>query len=99
MSYDAGNSYSPKEALDAHRALFPPPGQILLGVQVPPEAWGGHVITQAECADIAAYVRQANGDGMMLWSLQKPGTPSAQQLTTTICTSLALGNCSAPLWP
>ena len=88
------------------RSTIPPPAtrlvqrpQILLGVVVPPEAWGGHVITLQECADMAAYVRQAGGDGMMIWSLQKSGTPSAQQLSTTVCTSLTLGNCSTPLWP
>lgn len=57
-----------KQALDAHRSLFA--GQILMGVEVPPEAWGGHVITVAECQDLAAYVRSAGGDGMMIWSLQ-----------------------------
>lgn len=68
MSYDAGPTYSPKQALDAYRSLYS--GRILLGVQVPPEAWGGHVITLAEAQDTTAYVKAAGGDGMMLWSLQ-----------------------------
>lgn len=97
MSYDAGPTYDPKEALDAYRALYS--GRILMGVQVPPEAWGGHVITVQECQQTAAYVKANGGDGMMLWSLQKAGTPSAQTLSTTICNSLGLGSCSTPLFP
>ena len=34
---DAGPLYNPKEAYDAYRSLFK--GQILMGVEVPPEAW------------------------------------------------------------
>lgn len=135
MSYDASNAYNPKEALDAYRSLFK--GQILMGVEVPPEAWvsalalhaaqkrglavaprrrpapaanrrqpppplplqGGHVITIPEAQDLSAYVRSAGGDGMMIWSLQKPGTPSAQDLSTAICNTLGMGGCAAPLWP
>ncbi|PSC68420.1 chitinase, partial [Micractinium conductrix] len=36
MSYDAGPTYKPKEALDAYRSLFK--GRILMGVEVPPES-------------------------------------------------------------
>lgn len=71
----------------------------MAALQVPPEAWGGHVITVAEAQETAAYLRQNGGDGMFIWSLQKSGTPSAQTLSTTICNSLSLGGCSTPLWP
>jgi len=94
---DAGTSFSPKEAYDAHRSLFK--GQILMGVEVPPEAWGGHEITVQEAQDTTAYVKANGGDGMMIWSLQKGGTPSAQTLSTTICNTLGMGGCAAPLFP
>ena len=73
-----------------------------MGVEVPPEAWGGHVITLEEARDIAAYVKAKGGAGLMIWSLQKPGTPSAQALSTTICSTLGMGGaagCSAPIFP
>ena len=41
----------------------------------------------------------AGGDGIMLWSLQKSGTPSAQALSTAVCNSLGLAGCADPLWP
>ncbi|KAL4447578.1 hypothetical protein ABPG75_004797 [Micractinium tetrahymenae] len=97
MSYDASNAFNAKEAYDAYRSLFK--GQILMGVEVPPEAWGGHVITVPEAQDLTAYVMAHGGDGMMIWSLQKSGTPSAQTLSTTICNTLGMGSCSDPLFP
>lgn len=35
--------------------------------------------------------------GLMLWSLTKRGTPSAQQLSQAACKSLAMANCTLPL--
>ena len=73
-----------------------------MGLQVPPEAWGGHVITLEEAHNITAYVRANGGDGMMLWSLQKGGSPSAQALSTVVCNGLGMGGaagCSAPIFP
>ena len=95
MSYDASNAFSTTEAYDAYRSLFS--GTILMGVEVPQEAWGGHVITVAEAQSTAAYLRAHGGDGMMIWSLQKSGTPSASTLSQTICTSFGLSGCSTPL--
>lgn len=97
MSYDAGPLYNPNEAYDAHRSLFK--GQILMGVEVPPEAWGGHVITLEEARNTTAYIRSAGGDGMMIWSLQKSGIPSAQALSAEICNTLGMGGCATPLFP
>lgn len=97
MSYDAGPTFSPQESYDAYRSLFW--GQILMGVEVPPEAWGGHVITVAKAQEISGYVRAHGGDGMMIWSLQKSGTPSAQTLSTAVCTTLGMGNCTDALFP
>lgn len=97
MSYDASPALNVAECYDAYRSLFK--GQILMGVEVPPEAWGGHEITLEEARSITAYIKAHGGDGMMIWSLQKPGTPSAQALSTVICTELGMGNCTAPIFP
>lgn len=101
-SYDAGNvastGYNPVEAMNAHCSLFPC-DRVLMGVEVPPEAWGGNIITVPEATNLASAVRSRGAGGMMIWSLQKQGTPSAQQLSSTICSTLGLGPCSTPLFP
>jgi chitinase len=93
MSYDAGTAYSPMQALQAYQHSFG--GRIAMGIEVPPEAWGGHVETLPEIDTLANAVSTGGGAGLMLWSLQKTG--SAQQFATEICSRLGLGNCSAPL--
>lgn len=109
MSYDASNAYNPIEALAAYSNYFS--GPIYMGVEVPPEAWGGHVYTLTEVHDLThAVTTSANQRltpaGMMMWSLQKVpnGTPSstnpnAQMIATTICQDLGLPNCNSPLFP
>jgi chitinase len=97
MSYDAGPSYDTKEAYDAYRSLYK--GQLLMGVEVPPESWGGHVITVAELQETAAHIKANGGDGMMLWSLQKSGSPSGQTLSTAACNALGMGGCASPIFP
>ncbi|KAL4428423.1 hypothetical protein ABPG75_002512 [Micractinium tetrahymenae] len=94
MSYDAGPDFRPTQAFNAYRSLYS--GRILLGVEVPPEAWGGHETSAAEVRGLAQYVKQRpqGGAGMFLWSLQKSGTPSAQDISGVVCRNLALGNCS-----
>lgn len=52
-----------------------------MGVEVPPEAWGGHVITVAEAQNITSYIKSHGGDGMMIWSLQV-GCEAGQPLKT-----------------
>jgi chitinase len=68
-----------------------------MGVEVPPEAWGGHVLTLSEVAQIADYLKAHGGNGMMLWSLQKPGSPSPAAISTVICNKFSLGACTTPL--
>ena len=94
MSYDASNAYNPKEALDAYRYYFK--GDIVLGVEVANEAWGGHVINIPEVESISDYVKAKGGNGMMLWSIQKPADqgPTATQISQTICSKLGLLKCS-----
>lgn len=99
MSYDAGTSYNPVEAMTAYQHIFK--GNIVMGVSVAPEIWGGHVCTLAEVERLAQAVIDQNAAGMMLWSLQKrelPGTPTAQQIAQKICEKLSLGDCSRPLF-
>ncbi|KAI8475983.1 MAG: glycoside hydrolase superfamily [Monoraphidium minutum] len=100
MSYDAGNlastGFDPKESLRAHRAAWPT-SALALGVEVPPEAWGGNVVTLDQVADLSAYTMANGGNGMMIWSLHKGGSPSAQAILTKACTVLGMAGCTAPL--
>jgi chitinase len=107
MSYDAGNSYNPAEALDAYTHYFP--RVVSMGVEVPPEAWGGSVYTMTKVNSLAdAVLLKSSSTGripsMMIWSIQKQpnGTPSdtnptAQMMSTAICQKLGLSDCSLPL--
>lgn len=102
MSYDAGPDYNPQEALAAYQNYFK--GKIVMGVEVPPEGWGGHVYSIQEVRNLINAVRQRNAAGMMLWSIQKQpnGTPtdsnpSPQMIAKEICQQLSLGNCELPL--
>jgi hypothetical protein len=65
--------------------------------QVPPEAWGGNVVSLTQVDDFTAYVKANGGAGMMIWSLGKPGSPSPGEITNHMCTGLGLGSCSVPL--
>jgi chitinase len=93
MSYDAGPTYDPIQALAAYRNYFK--GPIAMGIEVPPEAWGGHVYTIAEIDALADAVNSSGAAGLMLWSIQRPG--SAQQFATEMCTKLKLSNCATPM--
>ena len=103
MSYDASPEYDPQSALAAYQNYFK--GKVVMGVEVPPEAWGGHVYTILEVRNLAQAVIDLNAAGMMLWSLQKQpnGTPSdtnpnSQMIAQVICQMLSLGNCQQPLF-
>ncbi|KAF8057663.1 ENO1 [Scenedesmus sp. PABB004] len=103
MAYDAGNKASTgfdwSESYRAHRAVWPRQA-VAIGVEIPPEAWGGNVITLPEVTTRANYARdQAGGApyGLMLWSLHKPGCPNAQQITSAACVAFSMPGCSTPL--
>ena len=64
---------------------------------MPPEAWGGNVVTIAQVQDYAAYTQAQGGSGMMLWSLHKKGTPSAQSILTQACTTMGMAGCTTPI--
>jgi chitinase len=100
MSFDAGPMYSPAEALAAYQNYFC--GPVLMGVEVPPEAWGGHVYTLTEVRALADTVLAKKGGGMMMWELHKPGggtesNPSAQMMASAVCEKLGLAGCSDPI--
>ncbi|KAF6265045.1 glycoside hydrolase superfamily [Scenedesmus sp. NREL 46B-D3] len=104
MSYDAGNmqstGFNASESYMAHRAYWKTQA-IALGVQVPPEAWGGNVVSLPEVSQRAKFVRDNSGGaqyGIMLWSLHKTqGCPTSQLVTQAVCTAYSLGSCSTPL--
>lgn len=80
MSYDAGNTYEPLTAFKAYRKYFS--GPLMLGTEVPPEAWGGHIITLEE---VEKYVNcilddEKNNNGIFVWSYKKNGTPSCSSI-------------------
>ena len=82
MSYDASNAYNPIEAFKAYKTYFN--GPILIGTEVPPEAWGGHVLTLDEVKTFANYVKSnGNCDGLFVWSYQKTGSPPSQDILST----------------
>ena len=93
MSYDAGPSFDPVQALHAYQHYFS--GRVAMGIEVPPEAWGGHIQTIAEIDTLADAVNASNAAGLMLWSLQKEGP--AQQFATEMCSKLGLVGCSTPM--
>ena len=103
MSYDAGTTYNPQEALAAYQNYFK--GKIVLGVEVPKEAWGGNVYTLTKVSNLAQVVVDKNAAGLMLWSLQKQpeGTPSddnptAEMMARIVCKVFILNNCQQPLF-
>ena len=82
MSYDASNAYNPIDAFKAYKTYFN--GPILIGTEVPPEAWGGHVLTLDEVKTFANYVKSnGNCDGLFVWSYQKTGSPQSQDILST----------------
>jgi chitinase len=94
MSYDASPAFDPIQALHAYQHYFS--GRIAMGIEVPPEAWGGHIETVAEIDTLASAVNGSGAAGLMLWSIQKPGP--AQQFATEMCVKLGLGGCNTPMF-
>ena len=97
MSYDAGTTYNPVEALEAYSYYFS--GPVTLGVEVPPEAWGGSVLTLEALNRLTSAVVSRGTAGMMLWAIQKESsgiTPT--EVSQSICTNLGLQECSCPLF-
>ena len=106
MAYNFGNAYNSSEAFDSFNSLLP--GKVVMGVVVPPEAYGPHALTIDELNRLANYVLNSTvqGAGMMLWNLAKipingqesDANPGPQRIVTAICNKFALGQCSKPLF-
>jgi chitinase len=96
MSYDATSDYKPKKALDAHLLLCPTVSYYL-GLEVPPEGWGGHVLTVGDAKDWAGYAALKNG-GAFIWSYQKNANGiCAGTFLEPICTLYGLSYCTDPI--
>lgn len=98
MAYDADegrSGFSATQAFDAYQHYFK--GPLYLGIEIPPEGWGKHVLTGQRAAELARYVSSHGGAGMMLWSIPKRNKVAsgvdAQCLTTIICSELDRDDC------
>jgi len=95
MSYDASPAYSQTSGFDSYNAIFN--GTIHLGLEVPPEAWGGYVLTPQAASTFASYVQSSsNGSGgVFVWSFQKTqGSTTANTYLQPICSQYGYANCS-----
>jgi chitinase len=83
MSYDASPVYDPVTAFRAYRSYYN--GPILIGAEVPPEAWGGHVVTLSEVERYSKGVvsDKNKSNGLFVWSYQKGGEPSSMSIINT----------------
>ena len=83
MSYDASNEYDPTYSFKAYRDLYK--GPLLLGFEIPPESWGGHVITLPEVVKQSQFILTDDNEnnGVFTWSYQKAGTPSSIEILNT----------------
>jgi len=76
MAYDAGTSFDPINAFKAYRKYYE--GPLMIGVEVPPEAWGGHIVTLEEVKKLVNHILDddKSNNGIFVWSYQKIGKPS-----------------------
>lgn len=83
MTYDASDVFDPLKAYDAHRSYFK--GPLLIGAEVPPEAWGGHVINLDKVKSYVNHVKKdaSNVGGLFVWAYFKQGTPSCSDILST----------------
>eukprot|EP01104_Vermistella_antarctica_P017953 TRINITY_DN6508_c0_g1_i3.p1 TRINITY_DN6508_c0_g1~~TRINITY_DN6508_c0_g1_i3.p1 ORF type:complete len:477 (+),score=85.26 TRINITY_DN6508_c0_g1_i3:128-1558(+) len=104
MAYDAGPTYKPTDAFDAYSSIYD--GPITLGVEPPPEAWGGHMLTLSEVSELTDHVVAHNGAGMMIWALIKAPHEDLEVTPTTVSQTICLiqraddeeVNCNNPLF-
>jgi len=106
MAYDAGPGFDYGAAYRATKVYWKTQA-VAIGVEIPPEVWGGGRITHQELIARANYARDfAAGAqyGMMLWTLNTKndpeapaplGCPNSQQVVQVVCTTYNLGNCNA----
>jgi hypothetical protein len=82
MSYDASNNYKPVNAAKAYKDLLVgKETRIHLGIELPNEAWGGHVITEEEA--ISLYENTVGiVNGFFIWSFEKRNDSNTSQDST-----------------
>lgn len=79
MGYDASNAYSVTQGFDSYRAIYK--GSINVGCEVPPESYGGHVITLSEVDKYCHYIKNDSvNNGLFVWSYYKHGNPTCIQI-------------------
>ena len=82
MSYDAGPTYDAITAYEAFSSVFS--GPLLIGEEVPPEAWGRHVLNLKEVETHCQYLmKKPNTSGLFVWSYQKSGSPNCMDIIKT----------------
>ena len=96
MSYDASNEYDPIYAFKAYRHLYK--GPLLLGFEIPPESWGGHILTLPEVINHSKFILTDNfaNNGVFTWSYQKIGNPSSLEILNTAKNIFDLSSQSSP---
>jgi len=82
MSYDASPVYSPITGYESYRKYYS--GPIHIGCEVPPEAWGGNIITLENVREYSEYLQTTGPqNGIFVWSYQKQGYPSCSDIIAT----------------
>ena len=99
MSYDASNVYIPTKAYEAYRSYYK--GPILLGAEIPPESWGGHIIDLDQIKNYAEYIKKDTScmNGIFVWSYQKTGSPSCDEILSTAISTFNDSITSVPTTP
>ncbi|QRG07715.1 hypothetical protein EZH22_04815 [Xanthobacter dioxanivorans] len=102
MAYDAGPTFRPEQAFRAYRHLWK--GPLALGIPVMPSESGGPRFTVERTARQFLEVLGDPQGGAMLYAigLEPPGPPGPdnpdyRSLALTICVSLGLKDCAAPM--
>jgi len=96
MSYDAGNEYKPISAFNAYKSIYS--RDIVIGLEIPPETWGGHKLTVEETLELAKYSKENGGKGVFFWSMQKrEGTININTYVKPLAQFFKLPNNDKPL--
>lgn len=82
MSYDASNDYKPINAAKAYKELLiGKKTRIHLGIELPHEAWGGHVLTPQESSSLYENTKDIV-NGIFIWSFEKQNAVVSSQDST-----------------
>lgn len=84
MAYDAGESYSPKQAWLAYKKIFS--GALMMGFEVGQQGWGGYLLTQQDVEEDGKFLKDncTDEDGAFVWCDKKEGNPSPQNVISTL---------------